>query len=59
MMRKILLFLMLLLPALAWSKVPDEDDILRKTMDSESPFYHSKLMMRYKNLERLSEEEYH
>lgn len=59
MMRKIFILLLFLLPTLAWAKVPDEDDILRKTMDNESPYYHSSLMMRYKNLERLSEEEYH
>ena len=58
-MRKIFILLLLLLPTLAWAKVPDEEDILRKTMDNESPYYHSSLMMRYKNLERLSEEEYH
>ena len=58
-MKRLFLFLLLLLPALSWAKVPDEDDILRKTMDNESSFYYPTLMMRYKNLEHLSEEEYH
>ena len=36
---KNLLLLLLLLPALAAAKVPDEEDIQNKTMDAESPFY--------------------
>ena len=58
-MKRLLLLLLLLLPALSWAKLPDEDDIMRKTLDSSSPFYYPALMMRYKNLEHLSEEEYH
>ena len=58
-MKRLFLFLLLLLPTLSWAKLPDEDDIMRKTLDSSSPFYHPSLMMRYKNLEHLSEEEYH
>lgn len=58
-MRRLLLALMLILPVVGWAKIPDEDDILRKIMDSSSPYYYSTLMMRYQNMERLSEEEYH
>lgn len=58
-MKRLLLLLALLLPLMGWAKIPDEDDILRKTMDSSSPFYYPNLLMRYNNLERLSEEEYH
>ena len=58
-MRKFLLLLFVALPLSLWAKVPDEEDILRKTMDSSSPYYYTTLMMRYNNLERLTEEEYH
>ena len=50
---------MLLVPVMGWAKIPDEEDIVRKIMDGTSPFYYTNLMMRYQNLERLSEEEYH
>ena len=50
---------MLLLPALAWAKIPDEEDILRKIMDGSSPFFYGNLQMRYNNLEQLTDEEYH
>ena len=53
------LLLLILLPATLWAKVPDEEDILRQTMDSSSPYYYTKLIMRYNNLERLTEDEYH
>jgi hypothetical protein len=43
----------------AWSQVPDEEDIMRKTMNTSSPYYYTTLMMRYNNLERLSIEDYH
>lgn len=43
----------------AWSQIPDEDDIIRKTMDTSSPYYYTSLMMRYNNLEQLSIEDYH
>ena len=56
---KLLLLLLLLAPATLLAKVPDEEDILRKTLDSSSPYYFPALMMRYTNLERLTEEEYH
>lgn len=50
---------MLLVPVMGWAKIPDEEDIVRKIMDGTSPFYYTNLMMRYENLEKLSEEEYH
>ena len=59
-MKRLLLALLLsIVASTAWSKIPDEDDILRKTMDSSSPYYYTSLMVRYNNLERLTEEEYH
>lgn len=41
------LLLTLLLPAAVQAKVPDEDDIIDRTMDSSSPWYYTSLMMRY------------
>lgn len=58
-MKRLILLFALLLPLTTWAKIPDEEDILRKTIDSSSPFYYPNLLMRYNNLERLSEEEYH
>lgn len=58
-MKRFILALLLLLPLLGWSKIPDEEDIVRKIMDGSSPFYYTNLMMRYNNLEHMSEEEYH
>lgn len=58
-MKRLVLLLALLLPLTTWAKIPDEEDILRKTIDSSSPFYYPNLLMRYNNLERLTEEEYH
>ena len=50
---------MLLVPVMGWAKIPDEEDIVRKIMDGSSPFYYTNLLMRYNNLEHMSEEEYH
>ena len=58
-MKRFILALLLLLPMLGWSKIPDEEDIVRKIMDGSSPFYYTNLLMRYNNLEHMSEEEYH
>ncbi|MBR4994599.1 MAG: DUF4919 domain-containing protein [Alistipes sp.] len=58
-MKLSLLIATLLLPLTLWAKVPNEDDILRKTMDAASPYYFTSLMMRYNNLEPLNAEEYH
>lgn len=57
---KRLLLLLLLIPALAAAKVPDEEMILDRTMDSESPFYYPALMMRYNAGDTtLTDEDYH
>ena len=57
---KNLLLAMLLLPAMAAAKVPVEEDIQNKTMDSASPFYYTSLMMRYNTGdETLTDEDYH
>lgn len=39
--------LALLAPASASAKVPDEEDILRRTTDAQSPFYYPALLVRY------------
>lgn len=55
-----LLFALLLLPALASAKVPDDDDILDRTMNTASPFYFTKLMMRYNAGDTtMTDEDYH
>ena len=59
-MKRLLFTLILTFTAvMAWSQVPNEEDILRKTMDNRSPYYYTSLMMRYNNLEQLSIEDYH
>ena len=55
-MKRLLLLTLLLLPATLLAKIPDEEDIKRKTMDSASPYYFTTLMLRYNNLEQLTEE---
>ena len=58
-MKRFLLFA-LLLPALAAARVPDEEMILDRTLDAESPFYYPGLMMRYNaGDETLTVEDYH
>ena len=58
-MKRFLLFA-LLLPALAAARVPDEEMILDRTLDAESPFYYPGLMMRYNAGDAsLTDEEYH
>lgn len=57
---KALLFALLLLPALATAKVPDDEDILDRTMNTASPFYYTKLMMRYQAGDAtMTDEDYH
>ena len=58
-MKRFILTLLLLVPVLSWAKVPDEDDIVRKIMDGTSPYYYTNLLMRYNNLDQMTEEEYH
>ena len=50
----------LTIPALAAAKVPDEDNIIDRTMDSESPYYYPALMLRYNAGDAtLTDEDYH
>ncbi len=57
---KRLLLALLLLPALAAAKVPDEEDIVQRTFDSSSPYYLPVLLMRFNDpSETLTDEEYH
>ncbi len=57
---KNLLLTLLLLPALAAAKVPRRGGHSAKTMDAESPFYYTSLMMRYNaGDETLTDEDYH
>ncbi|MDE5708430.1 MAG: DUF4919 domain-containing protein [Alistipes sp.] len=44
---KRLLNLLWLLPTLAAAQAPVEEDIVAKTLDTSSPYYHTGLMMRY------------
>ncbi len=44
---KRLLILLIALPILASAKVPDDEIILDRTMNSDSPFYYTGLMIRY------------
>lgn len=54
------LWILFLLPALAAAKVPVEEDILDKTLDSASPYYYTSLMMRYNAGDQmLTPEDYH
>lgn len=57
---KKLLFILLLLPALAAAKAPVEEDILDRTMDAASPYYYTSLMMRYNAGDKtLTDDDYH
>ena len=58
-MKRLLIAFMLIVPFIASAKIPDEEDIKRKIFDPESKYYYTNLMMRYNNLERLNDEEYH
>lgn len=58
-MRRLFL-LFIALPMLAAAKVPDEDQILDRIMDPESPFYYTALMLRYNAGDAtLTDEDYH
>lgn len=58
-MKRFIAAALLLLPLTLWSKVPDEDDILKNITDTSSPYYYTNLMMRYNNLDKLTEDDYH
>ena len=48
-MKRLLCTLLLLVPLFAVAKVPVEQDILDRITDQRSPYYYTKLMMRYTN----------
>lgn len=55
-----LLVLLLFLPLMATAKIPVEEDIIRQTLDSESPYYYPNLMLRYQSGDdTMTEEDYH
>ena len=57
---RILLVLLLFLPLMATAKIPVEEDIIRQTLDSESPYYYPNLMLRYQSGDdSMTEEDYH
>ena len=59
-MKRLFTALLLLLPLLAVAKVPVEQDILDRITDQRSPYYYTKLMMRYKNgALDLTDDDYH
>ena len=44
----------------ATAKIPVEEDIIRQTLDSESPYYYPNLMLRYQSGDdSMTEEDYH
>lgn len=51
-MRK-LLVLLLFLPLMATAKIPVEEDIIRQTLDSESPYYYPNLAIQQPASERI------
>lgn len=61
MKRGMLILLLTAATAVAASaKVPDEDDIIDRTMDTSSPYYYTGLMMRYNAGDpTLTDDEYH
>ncbi len=55
-----LLLTFLLMPMLAVAKVPDEEDILGRTMNTGSPYYYTSLRLRYDMGDStLTDEDYH
>lgn len=60
-MKRIVLLLLLLLPIVAAAQiVPDNEDILKRTIDSSSPYYYPSLMLRYQSGDKtLSLKDYH
>ncbi len=57
---KRLLLLLAALPIIATAKVPNEENILDRTMNPESPFYYTQLMLRYNTGDAtLTDEDYH
>jgi len=53
-------FFVLLLPTMASAKIPEEEDILKRTMDTASPYYYTSLWLRYDTGDlTLTDEDYH
>ncbi len=46
-------------PEPSQTRVPDNEDILKKITEATSPYFYPNLMMRYKNGEQLTDDEYH
>ncbi len=54
------LLLILLLPTVVSAKIPEEEDILKQTMDTASPYYYTSLRLRYDTGDStLTDEDYH
>ncbi len=52
--------LLLFFPLVAAAKTPVEQDIIDRTLDSSSPYYHTALMMRYNAGDRtMTDDDYH
>ena len=59
-MKRLLIALLFLMPIVAAAKVPDEEEIKRRTLDPESEYYYPNLLLRYRNGDRsLQGEHYH
>lgn len=61
-MKKLLMYISFILPVAATAQlmVPDDDHILKATIDPESPYYYPALMLRYEAGDvTLTREEYH
>lgn len=58
-MTKRILALLLAIPAIAAAKVPVEEEIIDRTMNSSSPYYYPNLMMRYNAGGELSDDDFH
>lgn len=59
-MKRLFVLLFLFAPLCGGAKIPDEEDILRQTMNSTSPYYYPNLMLRYRaGDDTMTEEDYH
>lgn len=57
---KKLLFILLIVPFVAWAGTPVEEDIIDRTMSPESPYYYPNLMLRYNTGDTtLTVQDYH
>lgn len=59
-MNRVLFALLMMLPALVSAKIPEEEDILGRTMNTGSPYYYTSLRLRYDMGDStLTDEDYH